>query len=54
MTPMEIKQTRKDLGLSQTKFAERLGISYATVNRWERGRTKPKGIFLKALHYTVK
>lgn len=27
--------------MSQTAFAQELGVSYTTVNRWEMGRTKP-------------
>ena len=27
--------------LSQEEFARELGVSFATVNRWETGRAKP-------------
>lgn len=27
--------------LSQTEFAKKLGVSYATINRWENGHHKP-------------
>lgn len=27
--------------ISQEKLAEKLGVSFATVNRWFNGRTKP-------------
>jgi DNA-binding transcriptional regulator YiaG len=37
----EVKNLRTVLKLSQTEFAELLGISYATVNRWENGHTVP-------------
>jgi len=30
---------RRSLGLSQEQLARRLGVSFATVNRWESGRT---------------
>ena len=36
-----IKQYRARLGLTQTELAARLGVSFATVNRWENGQTKP-------------
>ena len=39
--PEEIKHARKELLLSQTEFAKELGVSYATVNRWESGKNKP-------------
>jgi len=31
---------RRRLGLSQEQLARRLGVSFATVNRWESGRTQ--------------
>ena len=31
---------RGSLGLSQEQLARRLGVSFATVNRWESGRTQ--------------
>ena len=37
----EIKQLRHRLFMSQTAFAQELGVSYTTVNRWEMGRAKP-------------
>ncbi len=40
-SPDEIRRLRARLGLSQTELAERLGVSFATVNRWENGHTKP-------------
>ena len=33
---MNIKELRKQLGLSQVKFAELLGTSQMTIHRWER------------------
>ncbi len=35
------KKLRKTLILSQTEFAEQLGVSFQTVNRWERGTHEP-------------
>ena len=37
----DIKKLRRKLLLSQEDFANELGISYATVNRWETGKAKP-------------
>jgi predicted ATPase/DNA-binding CsgD family transcriptional regulator/DNA-binding XRE family transcriptional regulator len=34
-----IQQLRTSLGLSQEQLARQLGVSFATVNRWEAGRT---------------
>ncbi|MBE7058090.1 MAG: DUF3990 domain-containing protein [Ruminococcaceae bacterium] len=35
------KHIRDYLGLSQADFAEKLGVNFATVNRWENGRAIP-------------
>lgn len=39
--PALIKTVREQLDLSQEDLARELGVSYATVNRWENGQTKP-------------
>ena len=36
-----VKHIRDYLGLSQADFAEKLGVNFATVNRWENGRAVP-------------
>lgn len=38
----EIKIIRQKALLSQRDFAERLSVTFATVNRWETGKTIPK------------
>ena len=37
----KVKFTRKSLHLTQQKFAALLDISFATVNRWEKGHATP-------------
>jgi len=37
-----LKALRDRLGISQEQLARELGVSFATVNRWERGRTEPR------------
>ena len=37
----EIKGIRQSCFFSQNSFAEELGVSYSTVNRWETGKAKP-------------
>lgn len=49
-----VKETRKRLGLTQLQFAQTLGVSFQSVNRWERGRTKPLPIVLKQIEVMVK
>jgi len=41
MENRQIKGLRIELGLSQEKFAQLLGVSLQTVRRWEEGLTKP-------------
>lgn len=36
-----LKNIREYLGLSQADFAEKLGVNFASVNRWENGRATP-------------
>ena len=39
--PQTVKSVRKQLGLSQEELAHELGVSYATINRWENAKTVP-------------
>lgn len=36
-----IKDVRKRCLLSQSDFADAIGVSFSTVNRWENGRAIP-------------
>ncbi len=40
--PATIRAIRSALNLTQDQLAERLGVSFATVNRWEGGGNKPQ------------
>ena len=40
--PATLRAIRAKLDLTQEQLAERLGVSFATVNRWEGGGTKPQ------------
>jgi DNA-binding transcriptional regulator YiaG len=53
-TAMLVKEIRKRLGLTQVQFAQALGVSFQSVNRWERGKTKPLPIVLKQIEVMVK
>ena len=37
----KVKQVRMQLGLSQEALAQELSVSYATIHRWENGKTIP-------------
>jgi DNA-binding XRE family transcriptional regulator len=36
-----VKELRNKLILSQQEFADLLGVSFASINRWETGRHEP-------------
>lgn len=39
--PAKLKELREKLIISQAELAELIGVSFATVNRWENGRHEP-------------
>ena len=39
--PRRIKDLRERLGFTQMQMAERVGVSFATVNRWENRHSRP-------------
>ena len=41
--PIQVKQIRRKLHVSQVKFANLIGVSAATLRNWEQGRTFPEG-----------
>ncbi|WP_298186968.1 helicase-related protein, partial [Acidiferrobacter sp.] len=49
MSPEQIRHLRKELDLTQQQFAERLGVSFVTLNRWENGQSKPSAMGLTKL-----
>lgn len=49
MNRLEIRRLRKKLGLSQTTFAVRLGVSIGSIHRWETGKGKPIALAMQAL-----
>lgn len=36
-----VKEVRRQLEISQEDLARALGVSFATINRWENGKTAP-------------
>ena len=38
---IDVAALRSRLGLSQTRFAEKYGLSVATIRDWEQGRRQP-------------
>jgi putative transcriptional regulator len=39
-TPWLVRELRQRTGLTQEKFAAKLGVTFPTINRWENGRAK--------------
>ncbi|MCY4605904.1 MAG: helix-turn-helix domain-containing protein, partial [Gemmatimonadetes bacterium] len=40
--PALLRAIRSHLDLTQEQLAERLGVSFASINRWEGGAIKPQ------------
>ena len=45
----QIKNIRQQSLMSQSDFANALGVSFSTVNRWENGKTLPTYRAMKSL-----
>ncbi len=45
--PERVRDIRGQLRLSQEALAQALGVSFATVNRWENGKTTPSRLARK-------
>ena len=39
--PTLLRTLRKELNVSQEQLAQRLGVTWSTVNRWENGKGQP-------------
>ena len=44
----KVKFVRTKLNLSQEELAHKLGVSFATINRWENGNYNPSRLARKA------
>lgn len=53
-TASEIKEIRKNAGMTQVLFAKYLGVSLKTVEAWEAGRNQPNGTACRMLSITKK
>ena len=49
MDGADVKKLRKRLALTQEEFAHEIGVTFATVNRWENSKSKPSRLALKIL-----
>ena len=50
----DVVRLRSRLGLNQKKFAEKLGVSMSSVEKWETGQHKPRGLSVRALERLTK
>ena len=53
-TNERIRQLRTELNMTQESFAHEIGVTFATVNRWENGRTTPNKVAQKVLRLMEK
>lgn len=44
-----VRELRQAMNLSQGKFAEQLGMTFPTINRWENGHSTPSPLALKQI-----
>jgi len=51
---MDIKAIREKMGLTQEEIAQKLGVSWGTVARWEAGKGKPSKLARKAIENLLK
>lgn len=47
--PALIKELRQRLDLTQEQFAQRVGVTYSTVNHWENGKRTPLPFLIRRL-----
>ena len=47
--PRLVRGLRERMGLTQEKFAAKLGVTYPTINRWENGHSKPSPLAMKQI-----
>ena len=53
-SPLDVKNIRAKVGMSQSEFASAFGISVSTLRHWERGDRSPQGPALVLLNVVAK
>ena len=53
-TPLDVKNIRANIGMTQNEFASAFGISVSTLRHWERGDRTPQGPALVLLIVVAK
>ena len=54
MTPDQVRESRRELGLSQADLAELIGVSPRTVKYWESGQRSPRRVAVKRIQDLTK
>jgi len=54
LTAEEIKQKRKEAGMTQEQLAHKLGVAVATIQRWEKGVHRPSPMAARQLWRALK
>ncbi|MBI2066821.1 MAG: helix-turn-helix transcriptional regulator [Deltaproteobacteria bacterium] len=44
-----VKKLRGELDLTQEQFAQKVGVTYSTVNHWENGKRMPQPFLIRRL-----
>ncbi|MEA2066241.1 MAG: helix-turn-helix transcriptional regulator [Thermotogota bacterium] len=44
-----IKELRNKLGLTQEQFAQKVGVTFSTINNWEKGTRTPHPFLFQRL-----
>jgi len=47
--PKLIKKLREKFSLTQEQFAQKVGVTFSTVNHWENGKRTPQPFLVKRL-----
>ena len=42
-----VKDLRERMNLTQEQFAQKVGVTYSTVNHWENGKRMPQPFLVK-------
>ncbi len=53
-SPIDVKNIRTKIGMTQNEFASKFGISVSTLRHWERGDRTPQGPALVLLNVVAK
>ena len=54
ITPEQIIELRRRLGLNQTAFAALVGCTQAAVSMWEEGLRTPTGLYARAVSELIR